>query len=105
MSEQPVIVIVGVGPGLGQSAAVRFAREGYRVALMARDPQHTAPAADAVRQTGAEALDLSADAADAQALAQAFGRVREQWGDPAVLVYNAGQFRPAGLLDMEPEVF
>ena len=31
-----VAVVVGVGPGLGQALAVRFARGGFRVALVAR---------------------------------------------------------------------
>lgn len=39
MSHQdaPLIVIVGAGPGLGGSVARRFGREGYDVALIARD--------------------------------------------------------------------
>jgi NAD(P)-dependent dehydrogenase (short-subunit alcohol dehydrogenase family) len=33
-----VAVIAGVGPGLGGSLARRFAKEGCRVALLARSP-------------------------------------------------------------------
>ena len=32
----PVIAIVGAGPGLGQSIARRFGREGFAVALISR---------------------------------------------------------------------
>ena len=38
MNEQPVCVVVGVGPGLGEAYARTFAEEGWRVAVMSRTP-------------------------------------------------------------------
>lgn len=105
MANQKVIAVVGIGPGLGRSIAVRFAREDFRVALMARGESHLSEVAEAVLGEGGEAFKIAADATDAAAVGQAFNRIRDEWGDVDVLVYNAGQFRPAGLLDMEPEVF
>lgn len=106
MVNSQVIAIVGAGPGLGQSVAARFAREGFRVALMARDQgHHLSAVADTVRRSGGEALEIATDATDAEAVGRAFARIRKHWGDASVLVYNAGQFRPAGLLEIEPEAF
>ena len=34
----PVIVVVGAGPGLGASVARRYGREGYDVALLSSTP-------------------------------------------------------------------
>src|ERR1700716_1645438 len=38
----PICVVTGVGPGTGSSVARRFAKGGYRVALLARDRQRLA---------------------------------------------------------------
>jgi NAD(P)-dependent dehydrogenase (short-subunit alcohol dehydrogenase family) len=35
-STRPVLLVVGVGPGLGMSVAHRFGFEGYAVALISR---------------------------------------------------------------------
>jgi NADP-dependent 3-hydroxy acid dehydrogenase YdfG len=36
-TKKPVVLITGVGPGTGSSLVRRFAKGGYRVAMMARD--------------------------------------------------------------------
>lgn len=105
MSDQPVVAIVGVGPGLSRAVAERFAREGFRVALMARDESHLQPVAEAVEKAGSAALALPMDATDQTSVGQAFGRLRSTWADPGVLVYNAGLFRRGGLLELDPGAF
>jgi NAD(P)-dependent dehydrogenase (short-subunit alcohol dehydrogenase family) len=88
MSEgkRPVCAVVGVGPGNGAALARRFSAEGFGVALLART---TALSSDlAASLPGARAF--ACDVADAGAVERAFAAVREQMGDPEVLVYNAG---------------
>jgi NAD(P)-dependent dehydrogenase (short-subunit alcohol dehydrogenase family) len=36
MSRMNVVVVVGVGPGISKSVALKFSAEGYAVALIAR---------------------------------------------------------------------
>ncbi len=87
---RPVAVIVGVGPGLGAALATRFARGGYAVTGLARDPARL------------EALPgvtmRRADAADPVALAHAV----TAGGPVSVLIYNAyratmGEAGPSGI--------
>jgi NAD(P)-dependent dehydrogenase (short-subunit alcohol dehydrogenase family) len=85
------IVVVGAGPGLGAAIARRFAREGFRVALVART-------AEGIDLTG---MDLAgppavaaADVADEAGLRAGFAELRSQVGDPEVCVYNPSLFVP-----------
>jgi NAD(P)-dependent dehydrogenase (short-subunit alcohol dehydrogenase family) len=95
-------VVVGVGPGTGAAVAHRFAREGYRVGLVARSQANLDPVAAAIAERGGEARSFLADAADPAALEGALARAREALGPVEVLVYNAGFFRIAGLLELAP---
>ncbi|WP_244407754.1 SDR family oxidoreductase [Roseomonas fluvialis] len=74
---QPRCMIVGFGPGLGAAIARRFARDGFAVLGLARDPaRHAALASPGVTLA-------AADAGDPTGLAGALG------GGADVLVYNA----------------
>ena len=65
--------------------ARRFAAEGFRPVLIARDPA----AIDAPGpRRGSGRCGVTADAADETSLRAAFAQVRAQMGDPAVLVFN-----------------
>ncbi len=98
-------VIAGIGPGTGAALATRFAAEGYTVALVARTAEKLAPIAAAIRDAGGQALEVPADAGDPAAVAAAAASIRDQAGDPEVLIYNAGTFQIAGILDITPEAF
>ena len=91
-----VAAVLGVGPGLGSSVARRFASEGFAVALMARGEESVAGAQEEIEELGGTALPVSADATDPLSVESAFGRVREELGDPEVFVYNAGAFQMGG---------
>lgn len=49
-----VCAVVGVGPGLGASAALKFAREGFKIAGMSRKPETFEPTAAKLKEIGAE---------------------------------------------------
>jgi NAD(P)-dependent dehydrogenase (short-subunit alcohol dehydrogenase family) len=100
-----VAAVLGVGPGLGATVARRFAREGFAVGLMARGEVSLGAAQEEVEGSGGTALAVAADAADAASVASAFGRVREELGEPEVFVYNAGAFQMGGILELSPEQF
>jgi len=100
-----VAVIVGVGPGLGSAVAKRFAREGFAVALLARGNDKLEPVQTAIDGAGGHALSLTVDATDPAAVTAAFASIKADLGPVDVLVYNAGSFKIAGILDITPEVF
>ncbi|MGP4018900.1 SDR family NAD(P)-dependent oxidoreductase [Saccharopolyspora sp. 5N708] len=83
----PVVVIIGAGPGIGQSVARRFAREGWSVALVARGGKTLETVADTLGAT--PVVRLRADATDASALRAALDAAAAELGPPEVVVYNA----------------
>ncbi|MGV2826548.1 SDR family NAD(P)-dependent oxidoreductase [Myxosarcina sp. GI1(2024)] len=83
---KPVCVIVGVGSGNGESFSRKFAAEGYRVAMLARN-------IDYLKQLEAKITDSKAyqyDVTESERAAEVFGRIESEMGTISVLVYNAG---------------
>ena len=83
-----VIAIVGAGPGLGAAVARRFGREGYRVALLARDRERLDGLAGELEAEGITARGFAADVRDPLALAAALGAAGSEIGPVEVLQYS-----------------
>lgn len=104
-------VIVGAGPGLGAALGRRFAREGFSVALLARNPATLAPVEGSVKRVAAESeqkgrvIGIPCDATDSESVGEAFGAVRKAIGAPGVLVYNAGTFVRGKIAELAPHRF
>jgi NAD(P)-dependent dehydrogenase (short-subunit alcohol dehydrogenase family) len=102
MAEQkPVCVVVGVGPGNGAALARRFAKEGYRVALLARSTELSQRLAAELPSAKAYACDVG----DAASVERAFAAIRSDLGEVAVLVYNAGSGVWGTIDDISAEQF
>jgi NAD(P)-dependent dehydrogenase (short-subunit alcohol dehydrogenase family) len=86
MENRPVCVVIGVGPGLGAAFARRFAREGYRVALLARRSAVVEPLAAALEGARAFTCDVS----DPASIDDTLAAIERELGPPAVVIYNAG---------------
>ncbi len=84
MSER-VAVVTGVGPGTGAALVRRFASDGYRVAMLARDAGRLDRLASELPGT----VPFPVDVADLDALRQTLARVRTALGTPTVLLHNA----------------
>ena len=84
--DKQVCVVVGVGPGNGASIARRFAANGNAVALLARSTGF----AEELRRTLTDAKAYACDVTNESDVVATFKRVRDDMGDPEVLVYNAG---------------
>jgi NAD(P)-dependent dehydrogenase (short-subunit alcohol dehydrogenase family) len=100
MTTSSVAVVVGVGPGLGNALAVRFARGGFRVALVARSAESLAPTQAEITAAGGEARSYLADAGDEESVRSAFERIHAELGSTEVLLYNAGAFEVGGILEL-----
>jgi NAD(P)-dependent dehydrogenase (short-subunit alcohol dehydrogenase family) len=72
---------------------------------MARSEESVAGAREEIEGQGGTTLPVTADATDHGSVAAAFERVRDELGDPEVLVYNAGAFQMGSILELEPEKF
>jgi NAD(P)-dependent dehydrogenase (short-subunit alcohol dehydrogenase family) len=93
-----VAVIVGAGSGLSASLARRFAEEGFRIALAARN---TAKLTDLAAKSGARTYECDASvAADVDKL---FAQVANDLGTPEVAIFNASRRARGPIQDLDPE--
>jgi NAD(P)-dependent dehydrogenase (short-subunit alcohol dehydrogenase family) len=83
---KPVCAVVGVGEGNGAALARAFAEAGMAVALLARRTEFTSDLAQGLPDARAYVCDAS----DPTSVASAFAAIRDEMGDPATLIYNAG---------------
>lgn len=88
-----VCAVVGAGPGNGAAFARRFAADGYRVALLARNEARLQGLADEVEGSLAVSCDVSSSAS----LASAFERIVTELGPVDTLIYNAGNYVLGGV--------
>ena len=82
---QRVCVVTGVGPGTGAALVRRFAGEGWRVAMLARDRARLEKLAGAIPGT----VTFPVDVADLDALRATLARVKAELGAPTALLHNA----------------
>ncbi len=95
-----VAVITGAGAGVGRATVEEFARQGYDVALLSRDPERLERAAEEIRGLGVRALPIPTDVADAAAVEAAAERAEVELGpiDVWVNVAMATVFAPVSKL-------
>ncbi len=98
---KPVCTVIGVGPGNGAAFARKFADNGYRVALLARNEEYLAELAGEL--VGAVAYPC--DVTDTDALTGALARIRDELGPVSVLIYNAGAGQFGHVEDTSEEAF
>ena len=84
------VLVTGASAGLGAAVAKAVAREGARVALVARRADRLAAVADDIRASGGEARSYVADVADPTAVAAAAAQIKSDFGVPDIIVNNAG---------------
>jgi NAD(P)-dependent dehydrogenase (short-subunit alcohol dehydrogenase family) len=76
--------------GVGGAVAQRFAAEGFFVALTTRTEANAMPLAAAIKDQGGDCMIVEMDLVSETSISGAFDRIRQDVGDPDVLVYNAG---------------
>ena len=83
------VVITGATAGIGRATAQAFARNGWRVALLARESGALAATKAELEALGAEVLTHPVDVADAAAVDRAADAAAAQWGAIDVWINNA----------------
>jgi short-subunit dehydrogenase len=85
---EKLCAIAGVGSGMGQAIARAFAKEGYNLALISRNPINMEPYKKQVEEVGRRATLHRGDVTDKGTMLSAFKEILEQAGLPDVVVYN-----------------
>lgn len=98
MDKDKVCLVSGVGPGTGAALARRFARGGYRVAMLARDASRL----EALEGEIAGSRGYVCDVADESAVNAAVARVTEELAAPRVLLHNAVRGTFGTFMEMDP---
>src|SRR5436853_2484723 len=83
-------VEVGVRWGVGGAIAQKFAQEGFFTVVTTRNEKNAAPLAAAIREQGGECMIVELDLVSQDSIRSAFAAIRQEAGDPDVLIYNAG---------------
>jgi NAD(P)-dependent dehydrogenase (short-subunit alcohol dehydrogenase family) len=84
-----VVIVTGAGRGLGRGAALAFATEGCRVAVLEWDAATGADTAAEIEKRGPQALALACDVGDKSAVDAAIASVIDRFGRIDVVINNA----------------
>jgi NAD(P)-dependent dehydrogenase (short-subunit alcohol dehydrogenase family) len=95
------IFITGAGSGLGRALALRFAAEGWKIAIADINMERAEETATLVRGKGGEAMTLRCDVSRPEEIEKAAASVKEAWGGIDILVNNAG-IAAAGTMECIP---
>jgi 3-oxoacyl-[acyl-carrier protein] reductase len=93
-----VVIVTGAAAGIGRATAVRFAREGARIAAWDVNKNSAADLLAELETAGGEALFQSVDVSNPEQVEQAVAGVIARWGAIHVLVNNAGILRDGMLV-------
>ncbi len=91
---------VGARWGVGGAISQKFAKEGFFVVLTTRNAANASPLETAIREHGGDSMIVELDLVSPDSISRAFAQIRDQVGDPDVLVYNAGYLEGR---DLPPE--
>jgi len=106
MKNNKIAVIIGAGPGLGSALAHKFAKEGYKVAILARTKRKLEKIQKDAAVGGGEVFSFRADVTKESNLKSAFDKIFRTVGKNIdVLVYNAGDFKMQSILKIKPIEF
>lgn len=91
MRTNRVAIVGGASSGLGYAIAEELLRQGKRTVIVSRSSERITAAAAALREaTGGEVTGVAADLADPDGPARVVEAVRRAFGQPEILVTNAG---------------
>lgn len=106
MYDRPLAIVTGASRGIGRAIALRLAKEGFDLAVMAHtDRDGLAETAEEAERLGASCSSFLADVGAEGAAADIVRQLAEQGQDPGVLVNNAGTAHIALLQDTSWETW
>src|SRR5512147_522849 len=100
-----VSIITGAGSGIGHATAVKFAREGAKVAVCDINEKAAHDVAREINAAAGEAIHFHVDVTDKDSIGRMVEGVMAKWGRIDTLVNNAGIVQDAQLKKMTEEQF
>jgi len=99
------LAIFGAGKGLGLSIAKRFGKEGFRVALVARNEVKLQEMVDELTAMGIESAYFTADIYSKEQIERAVTEIKNKFGqiDVMELSPTAGNYPPTSVLELTIE--
>ena len=97
---QPVIVVVGAGPGVGASVARRYGREGYAAGLVSLPAEDLEKLGQQLQSEGVTTGWAPVDVTDQEGLTEAIKRFGGFAEGIDVLHFNPSAFRQKDLLEL-----
>ncbi len=83
-------IVTGAGSGIGKAIALRLAAEGARLTVQDLAREKAEATAAAIKDSGGEAVAVAGDVSKAAVVETAFQACRDAFGDPSLMVNNAG---------------
>jgi NAD(P)-dependent dehydrogenase (short-subunit alcohol dehydrogenase family) len=103
MAARETAIVFGVGPGLGWALAKRFVTDSMQVGAVARDE---AKLNSLIQSEGSRSIrSYAADVSKSEDVLRVFDSVDRDFGEPDLVVFNAGAFQKANVLDIDPADF
>ena len=100
-----VSIITGAGQGIGRATALKFAKEGAKVAVCDINPESVEQTVELVESAGGEAIGFRVDVTDKESISRMVDGVMAKWGRIDTLVNNAGIVQDAQFKKMSEDQF
>ena len=100
-----VAIVTGGGRGIGRAIALRLARAGSAVGIVARSADELDEAAQAVSESGARVEAQTADVTNRAQVESAFREIARKLGPADLLVNNAGRGSGGPIHDADPDTW
>lgn len=100
-----VVVITGASAGIGRATVREFAKNGAKIALLARGEDGLEAARREVEEAGCKALVIQVDVSDQEAVDRAATKIEQELGPIDIWVNNAFVGIFSEFMEMTPEEF
>ncbi|XP_030031548.2 glucose 1-dehydrogenase 2-like [Manduca sexta] len=97
--QDKVVLVTGASSGIGAAIAEKFAAEGAKVAIVARNTTKLAEVSKKCEEVGSKPLVIVADVTTEESARKAVSQTIDQFGKLDVLINNAGIMNFASILD------